>query len=76
MKLGVSGRAICHNRPAMVVSLALVRPEIYVKVRIFLRRDVRMATGQKHSPGDAAVPAAPVSPSMRRSHFWRAMICS
>ena len=59
MKLGVSGRAICHNRPAMVVSLALVRPEINVKVRIFLRREARTATGQKHSPpANEAVPGA------------------
>jgi len=56
MKLGVSGRAICHNRPAMVVSLALVRPEINVKVRIFLRREARTATGQKHSPSDPPQP--------------------
>ena len=76
MKLGVSGRSICQNRPAMVVSLALAPPEINVKVRIFLRGEARMATGQKHSPPDVAVPATPVAPSRRSSHFWRAMICS
>ena len=59
MKLCLSGRTICHNQPAMVVSLALLRPRINVKARIFLRSEARMATGQKHSPpANEAVPGA------------------
>ena len=62
MKLCLSGRTICHNRPAMVVSLALVRPRINVKARIFLRGEARIATGQKHSPpANEAVPDALLS---------------
>ena len=57
MKLGLSDRAICNNRPAMVVSLALVRPGNNVNARIFWRCEARMATGQKHSPpANEAVP--------------------